>query len=145
MALTPSSMAELGSPASDFDLPDTQGNRWTLASFADKKALVVMFICNHCPYVRHIRSAVAQFARDYADKDLAIIAINANDSQLFPQDSPEQMAKDVAELSYIFPYVYDETQETARAYDAACTPDFFLYDQQAQRALQFLLAQLSLY
>jgi thiol-disulfide isomerase/thioredoxin len=130
MALTPSLMAELGTSASDFDLPDSQGNRWSLASFADQKALLVMFICNHCPYVMHLKPALAQFGKDYVHRGLGVIAINANDAKLYPQDSPEQMARDVAEFGYQFPYVYDESQLTAKAYHATCTPDFFLYNQQ---------------
>lgn len=129
MVLTPSSMTDLGSSASDFDLVDTNGKRWSLASFSDKKALLVMFICNHCPYVRHLKPALAEFAVDYEDKSLGVIAINANDAKLYPQDAPEMMAADMAEFGYQFPYVFDESQETARAYNATCTPDFFLYDQ----------------
>jgi len=132
MALTPSSMTELESVAHDFSLPDPTGKLWSLADFANKEALLVMFICNHCPYVRHLKSALAQFARDYADRSLGIIAINANDAKLYPQDSPQQMANDSQEFNYSFPYVFDEKQDTARAYQAACTPDFFLYDQQRQ-------------
>lgn len=130
MVLTPSKMVGLGSQAADFELPDTLGKVWTLAEFADKKALLVMFICNHCPYVIQLKPAIAQFARDYIDRDLGIIAINANDWKLYPQDSPAQMAAEVEQFGYAFPYVFDEGQQVARAYNAACTPDFFLYDQQ---------------
>jgi len=130
MVLTPSTMVELGSQAADFELPDTRGKLWTLSDFADKTAVLVMFICNHCPYVIHLKPALAQFARDYSDKNLGVIAINANDWKLYPQDSPTQMATEVKRFAYAFPYVFDEDQQVARAYKAACTPDFFLYDQQ---------------
>lgn len=129
MVLTLSTMAELGSQAADFELADTLGKVWTLSDFADKSALLVMFICNHCPYVIHLKPALAQFAQDYANKDLGVIAINANDWKLYPQDSPEKMAADAKEFGYSFPYVFDESQQVARSYNAVCTPDFFLYDR----------------
>ncbi|WP_431687645.1 thioredoxin family protein [Hahella sp. NBU794] len=135
MALTSSTMLALGSRAPNFNLSDTQGRHWSLADFSDDPALLVMFICNHCPYVIHLKTALADFARDYATKGLGVIAINANDASAYPADSPENMALEVARYKYVFPYVYDETQEVAKAYHAACTPDFFLFD--AQRRLVY--------
>ena len=133
MAATPSTMLELGTPAPDFDLPDAtspgMSRRVRLADFADAPALLVMFICNHCPFVKHVRSELAKIGREYQPRGLAVVAINANDAERYPDDSPEMMAKEAAEAGYTFPYLYDETQEVARAYHAACTPDFFLFDR----------------
>jgi len=129
MAETPSRMLPLGTPAPDFALPDTDRRTVTRDSLADAPALLVMFICNHCPFVKHIRSGLARFGRDYAGKGLAIVAINANDVSAYPADSPEKMAEEAKAAGYTFPYLYDETQEVARAYGAACTPDFFLFDR----------------
>jgi len=129
MSLTPSTMLDLGTPAPPFRLPNTQGRLLSLEDFKDAKALLVVFMCNHCPYVKHIRSALAAFAREYQPKGLAMVGINANDAANYPDDSPEKMVDEVAEAGYSFPYLYDETQETAKAYRAACTPDFFLYDK----------------
>ncbi|OZG74616.1 thioredoxin family protein [Hahella sp. CCB-MM4] len=128
MALTASNMLPLGTKAPNFNLPDQQGYHWSLADFSDDKALLVMFICNHCPYVVHLKSALAKFAREYSDKGLGIIAINANNADAYPADSPQNMALEIERYGYVFPYVYDETQEVAKSYDAACTPDFFLFD-----------------
>lgn len=130
MAATPSKMVPLGTKAPHFRLPDPSGKYYSLDDFADKPALLVMFICNHCPYVKHIRSALAQFAREYIPKGLAIVAINSNDITQYPEDSPEKMAEEARAAGYIFPYLFDETQEVAKAYGAACTPDFFLYDKE---------------
>lgn len=129
MALTPSTMLELGTPAPHFRLPDTQGRLLTPDDFKDAKALLVVFMCNHCPYVKHIRGALAAFAREFQPQGLAMVGINANDAAKYPDDSPEKMVDEVAEAGYSFPYLYDETQETAKAYRAACTPDFFLFDK----------------
>lgn len=134
MALTPSTMTELGTPAADFNLKDPTDTEWTLDSFAGYKALMVMFICNHCPYVKHLKAALSEFARDYEGKGLGIIAINSNDIQSYPEDAPEEMAKDIATFGYSFPYVFDEEQLAARAYNASCTPDFFLFNQQRKLA-----------
>jgi len=128
VVLTPSTMLELGSPAHSFYLPDTRGKMVSLDDLEGAPALLVVFICNHCPYVIHIREALAQFYRDVANTGLGMVAINANDARTYPQDSPESMAAEVHRSGYGFPYLYDETQEVAKAYQAACTPDFFLFD-----------------
>ncbi len=119
MAATPSKMVPLGTKAPSFRLPDPFGKFVSLDDFADKPALLVMFICNHCPYVKHIRSALAQFAREYIPKGLAIVAINSNDITQYPEDSPEKMAEEIREAGYVFPYLFDATQEVAKAYGAA--------------------------
>ena len=128
MALTPSSMLPLGTVAPPFELPATDGSLVALDSMADKRALLVAFICNHCPFVKHIREGLAQLARDYRGRDLAMVAINSNDTDAYPADDMAHMREEVAAAGYIFPYLLDATQEVARAYDAACTPDFFLFD-----------------
>lgn len=122
-------MLPLGTPAPDFQLPDTTGKTISLASFKDKAALVVVFMCNHCSYVVHLRAGLAQFARDYAAKNVGIVGINANDAQKYPADSPAKMKDEVKSAGYIFPYLYDETQAVAKAYRAACTPDIYLFDR----------------
>ncbi len=126
MALTPSTMLPLGTEAPDFSLPDTSGNIVSLSDFKDAKALLVIFMCNHCPFVKHVRGELAQLGRDYISKGVGIVGINSNDVANYPDDSPEKMAEEVKSAGYPFPYLYDETQETAKAYRAACTPDFFL-------------------
>lgn len=129
MALTPSTMLPLGTAAPDFQLPDTvSGKKLSLASFKDKKALLVMFICNHCPYVKHLKPALVQLGKDYEKKDAAIVAISANDPGTHPDDAPDKMAAEAKSLGYRFPYLFDETQKVAQAYKAACTPDFFVFD-----------------
>ena len=128
MARTPSTMAPLGMAAPAFALPDTDGRTVSIDDFADAPGLLVMFICNHCPFVKHLRAALAGFARDYAPRGLAVVAINANDAERYPDDAPEAMKHEKAEHGYPFPYLYDETQQVALAYGAACTPDFFLFD-----------------
>jgi peroxiredoxin len=130
MARTASTMLGLGTPAPDFRLPDPEGRMHELEDAVDAPAVLVAFICNHCPFVRHIRAGLADFARDYAPRGLAVFAINANDVTTHPQDGPEQMAIEAREAGYVFPYLYDETQDVARAYCAACTPDFFLFDDE---------------
>jgi peroxiredoxin len=129
MALTPSTMLALGTPAPEFKLPDTSGNTVSLTDFAAAPALVMAFICNHCPYVKHIREALAQFGREMEALEVAMVAINANDAGNYPADSPAKMAQEVKVADYSFPYLYDETQAVAKAYRAACTPDFFLFDK----------------
>jgi peroxiredoxin len=129
MALTPSTMLPLGTTAPDFKLPDTNGKIVALADFKDKAALLVIFMCNHCPYVIHIRAGLAQLARDYAPKQVGIVGINANDVENYADDSPARMKEEVKSAGYIFPYLYDETQAVAKAYHAACTPDLYLFDQ----------------
>ena len=128
MALTESSMLPLGTVAPDFSLPDTEGNTVCLRDFDGQPALLVIFMCNNCPFVIHLRQALADFAREYSPKGLAIVGISANDIRTHPQDSPEKMAIEKREAGYVFPYLYDESQDVARAYKAACTPDFFLFD-----------------
>jgi peroxiredoxin len=122
-------MLPLGTPAPDFQLPDTAGKTITLSSFKDKPALLVMFICNHCPYVKHIRGGLAQLAKDYQPREVGLVAISANDVANYPEDSPAKMAEEAKSAGYTFPYLYDATQAVARAYRAACTPDFFLFDR----------------
>lgn len=127
MAATPSTMAELGLKAPNFALPDViTGQTLTLGDFEGRKALLIMFICKHCPYVLHVKPALIQLAVDYADQPLGIVSISSNDAQRYPDDAPERMAEMARELP--FPILYDETQEVAKAYRAACTPDFFLFD-----------------
>jgi thiol-disulfide isomerase/thioredoxin len=131
MALTPSTMLSLGTMAPVFKLPDTNGKIIYIspADFKDNAALLVIFMCNHCPYVVHIRAGLAQLARDYAPKRVAIVGINSNDVANHPDDSPAKMKDEVKSAGYIFPYLYDETQAVAKAYRAACTPDIFLFDK----------------
>src|SRR6185295_5613325 len=129
MPVTTSIMVPLGTPAAHFCLPDTSGKYILQTDFKDAPLLLVMFICNHCPYVKHIRPVLAQFARDYQARGVAIVAINANDVRHFPEDDPKEMAEEVKREGYTFPYLFDESQEVAKAYSAACTPDFFLYDK----------------
>lgn len=129
MALTPSTMLPLQTPAPDFKLPDTDGKLVALSDFQASPALLVAFICNHCPYVKHVRSAFAQLARDFQARGAAVVAINSNDTVTHPEDSPARMIEEKKAAGYTFPYLYDESQEVARAYHAACTPDFFLFDQ----------------
>jgi len=128
MALTPSTMLPLGTTAPDFKLPDTAGKFVSLADFKNSAALLVIFMCNHCPYVVHLRSGLAQLARDYAPRGVGIVGINANDVKNYPADSPAKMRDEVKSAGYIFPYLHDETQAVAKKYRAACTPDFFLFD-----------------
>jgi len=129
MAETPSTMAPLGMQAPYFDLKDPSGNRFRLDDFNETPALLVMFICNHCPYVKHIRIGLADFGRDYQKRGLAIVAINSNDVEAYPEDRPFRMGEEIREAGYTFPYLFDETQEVAKSYHAACTPDFFLFDR----------------
>lgn len=129
MAVTPSTMLELGTPAPDFSLRDVTTERLTsLESFANADALLVAFWCNHCPFVKHVEDAFVAFAREYAARGLAVVAISSNDVGAYPQDGPGPMRDLAAEKGYGFPYLLDETQEVAKAYRAACTPDFFLFD-----------------
>ena len=128
MALTPSTMLDLGSPAPDFRLPDTDGRLVTLDGLAAAPALLVMFLCNHCPYVKHVRAGIAALAGEYQAKGVAVVGISANDAAAYPDDAPEAMAREKAAAGYTFPYLYDESQEVAKAYRAACTPDFYLFD-----------------
>ncbi|MBD2205371.1 thioredoxin family protein [Calothrix sp. FACHB-1219] len=131
MALTASTMLPLGTIAPDFHLPEVvSGEVISLANFADKKALLVMFICRHCPFVKHIQQQLALLGTDYENSDLGIIAISANDAENYPDDAPESLKAMAIELGLKFPVCYDESQETAKAYTAACTPDFFVFDSE---------------
>jgi peroxiredoxin len=131
----PSTMLDLGTRAPHFALPDTDGHQVDLNDFADAPALLVMFLCNHCPFVKHVRSELAQIGRDYQPRGAAIVAISSNDVAAYPADSPDKMREEKREAGYTFPYLYDEDQEAAKAYHAACTPDFFLFD--AKRSLVY--------
>ena len=128
MAKTESTMAALGMAAPDFALPDLSGQTVVLDDFADAPGLLVVFTCNHCPFVRHIREELARSLKRYQGQGLAMVAISSNDIEAFPQDGPEVMAREVEELGCTFPYLFDETQSVAKGYKAACTPDFFLFD-----------------
>jgi thiol-disulfide isomerase/thioredoxin len=128
MAVT-STMLALGTEAPAFELPDTvTGETVSISDFEDKTGLLVMFICNHCPYVKHVKESLAEFSREYADSHLGIVAISSNDVEAYPTDSPEHMKAEALEFGYRFPYLYDEDQTVAAAYTAMCTPDFFLFD-----------------
>lgn len=135
MALTPSNMLPLGTHAPSFTLPSTEGKMIGLGDYSDAPALLVMFICNHCPYVKHVRQGLAELGRDLAAKGVAVVAINSNDVAKYPDDSPELMKVEKANSGWNFAYLFDESQEVARAYDAACTPDFYLFD--AKRRLVY--------
>ncbi len=129
MVKTLSTMPELGMPAPDFRLPDTEGNLVARDDFREAPGLLVIFMCNHCPYVVHVKEALADFAREYIPKGIAIVGINSNDVTAYPEDAPEKMKEDKERFGYPFPYLFDATQDVAKAYRAACTPDFFLFDQ----------------
>ncbi len=129
MVETASAMLALGTQAPQFRLPDPSGNWISSDDFKGAPGLLVAFICNHCPYVKHIRRAFADFAREYAGRGLAIVAINSNDAVSYPDDRPEKMAEEARDAGYVFPYLVDESQDVARAYHAACTPDLFLFDR----------------
>jgi peroxiredoxin len=123
-------MLPLGATAPDFALPDTSGKIVRLSDFADAPALLVVFMCNHCPFVKHVAGELARLAKQYQAKGVAVVGINSNDVAAYPEDSPEKMAEEVKNRGYTFPYLYDETQEVAKAYRAACTPDFFVFNKQ---------------
>jgi peroxiredoxin len=129
MVKTLSTMLELGTKAPDFSLPDAvSGKTYSLNSFGADEALLVMFICRHCPFVKHVQQELARLGRDYNDKGAAIVAISSNDAEAFPEDAPPSLKEMAEELGFNFPYLYDQSQETAKAYSASCTPDFFLFD-----------------
>jgi peroxiredoxin len=135
MAATPSTMLDLGISAPDFQLPDVAANRTvSLNTFRDKKLLLVMFICHHCPFVKHIKSELARIGDDYASKDIGIVAISSNDPAVSSEDSPEGLKRMVADWQLHYPVCYDESQAVAKSYAAACTPDFFLFDQDRRLA-----------
>jgi peroxiredoxin len=127
MALTYSTTLPLGTSAPDFSLPDADGKTVRLADFKNAPALLAMFLCNHCPYVQHVRYPIAELAREYQKKGVAVVAINSNDVQKYPADSPAMMKEEIKTVGYSFPYLYDESQEVAKAYRAACTPEFYLF------------------
>jgi peroxiredoxin len=129
MSNTPSTMQALGTPAPDFSLPEpSTGGHKTLADFSDAEALLVVFLSNHCPFVKHLADHLAGFATAYHQRGLAVVGVMANDVASYPDDAPERMKEEVARRGYTFPYLFDESQEVAKAYHAACTPDFFLFD-----------------
>ncbi len=133
MSQTPSNMIPLGAEAPNFTLIDTITDKLlSLKNVKGTKATLVMFICNHCPFVLHINSELVKLGNDYKNNGIGFVAISSNDVENYPQDSPELMKKQAAKLGYPFPYLYDETQEIAKAYDATCTPDFFLFDAKLQ-------------
>jgi peroxiredoxin len=134
MVLTPSTMLPLGTKAPAFSLPNVDGRTVSLADFRGSPALLVVFMCNHCPYVKHVAEGLAKLARDYQAKGAAVVGISSNYVGTHPADSPEQMVREVEERGYSFPYLYDETQDVAKAYRAACTPDFYLFDKDQKLA-----------
>ena len=135
MAVTSRMKLEMGAQAPDFTLPDTDGNAVSLSDFAGAKGYLVMFICNHCPYVVHVADELARLGKEYQGRGAAVVAISSNDVENYPDDSPAKMQQEKADRGYTFPYLYDESQDVARAYHAACTPDFFVFD--ADRRLAY--------
>jgi peroxiredoxin len=129
VVLTPSTMLPLGTKAAPFSLPNVDGRNVSLADFAGAPALLVVFMCNHCPYVKHVAAGLAQLARDYQAKGVAVVGINSNDIAAHPDDSPAEMARETKSRGYTFPYLFDATQRVAQAYKAACTPDFYVFDK----------------
>ena len=135
MALTPSKMVPLGTKASDFELPDTVTDQVvTLKDIKSDKATVVMFICNHCPYVKHVREELVSISNEYLKSGISFVAISSNDVEQYPEDSPEKMKEEALAWKYQFPYLYDETQKVARDYNATCTPDFYIFDKDLELA-----------
>ena len=129
MVVTASKMLDLGTSAPDFNLPDTQGNIVSLKDFKDSPALLIIFMCNHCPFVKHVLHVMVDLIKQYQAKGVAVVGINSNDVANFPEDSPEKMAKIAKKAGFTFPYLFDQNQEVAKGYRAACTPDFFLFDK----------------
>lgn len=133
MAYTESNMIPLGAQAPDFNLPDMlNGGNVSLQDIASDRATVVMFLCNHCPYVLYINPEIVRIVAEYQAQGVSFVGINSNDAENYPEDGPEKMGPHAREVGYTFPYLYDETQEIARAYDAACTPDFYIFDGKLQ-------------
>jgi peroxiredoxin len=129
MAATPSTMLPLGTPAPDFTLPDTvSGKTLSLDDLKSDTATLIMFICNHCPYVKHVEHELVRLAKDYQPRGVSFIAISSNDIEAYPADSPEEMNRLAESLGFSFPYLFDESQDVARSYQAACTPDFYIFD-----------------
>jgi peroxiredoxin len=135
MVKTASTMLELGTKAPDFSLPDARGGQFSLLEFDNASALLIVFMCNHCPYVKHVADELARLARDYQSRGVAVIGINSNDVDNYPDDSPEKMLVEIDLRGYNFPYLIDADQEVAKAYRAACTPDFYVFD--ADRQLKY--------
>jgi peroxiredoxin len=130
MALTPSKMIPLGTKAPDFELPDAvTDQKVRLGDSVSGKATVIMFICNHCPYVKHVQEELVNLSNTYIDQGVSFLAISSNDIDQYPEDSPLKMKQEALLWKYPFPYLFDESQEVARAYDAACTPDFYIFDK----------------
>ena len=134
MVLTPSTMLPLGTKAPDFSLPNVDGSTVSLKDFKGAPALLVVFMCNHCPFVKHVAEGLAQLARDYQARGVAVVGISSNNVATHPADSPEQMVAEAEMRGYTFPYLYDETQDVAKAYRAACTPDFYVFDKDQKLA-----------
>jgi len=134
MVKTESTMLPLGSPAPDFSLMNVDGQVVSLADVSNAPALLVVFMCNHCPFVIHLADHFARFANEYQAKGVSIVGISSNDVSLYPSDSPEQMVHEAENRGYVFPYLFDETQAVAKAYKAACTPDFFVFDKDQKLA-----------
>jgi peroxiredoxin len=134
MALTPSTMVALGTAAPSFSLPDTAGSTVSLPRAGEHAAVLVVFMCNHCPYVKHVADELARLGRELPARGIAMFGINSNDAERYPADNPEAMAREVEARGYVFPYLFDEDQSVARAYRAACTPDFFLFDAELKLA-----------
>jgi peroxiredoxin len=128
MAVTPSTMLDLGTLAPQFRLPDTDGNEVALSDLAGARPFLVMFLCNHCPFVKHVRQELARLGKEYQERGVGVVAISSNDVETYPDDSPPRMKEEKAQVGYTFPYLFDETQEVAKAYRAACTPDFYVFD-----------------
>lgn len=128
MVKTASTMLQLGTKAPEFSLPNIDGSTVSLSDFASRKGLLVIFMCNHCPFVKHLRTELAELGNEYQEKGLGVVGISSNDVANYPDDSPEKMKEEAAEAGYQFAYLFDESQEVAKAYKAACTPDFFLFD-----------------
>ena len=132
MARTPSTMLPLGTQAPDFSLANVDGRTVALADLKDAKALLVVFMCNHCPFVKHVAPELARLAKDYQPRGVAVVGINSNDAIHYPDDAPAKMVEEARNRGYIFPYLFDDSQQVAKAYRAACTPDFFLFDKSRQ-------------
>jgi peroxiredoxin len=128
MVATASTMLALGTKAPDFKLPDNEGKIVSLKEFSDKKALLIVFMCNHCPFVKHIIDKLVEIVQEYQSKGVAVVGINSNDVENYPEDRPDAMALVAKKKGFTFPYLYDEGQDVAKSYKAACTPDFFLFD-----------------
>jgi peroxiredoxin len=128
MVKTASTMLQLGTKAPEFSLPNIDGSIVSLADFTDRKGLLVVFMCNHCPFIKHLWKELAEFGNEFLEKGLGVVGISSNDVANYPDDSPEKMVEEAADAGYRFPYLYDESQAVAKAYKAACTPDFFLFD-----------------